>query len=212
MDRNREIIHKILDGEAGEEERKFVAQGMESDPEVGEELTGLMNAVRILEESERREPPQSFTMEVMKRLPSPAAPSLRAGLRAFLFGSRILRWNVATALATLLLVVAVLAISIRTTPLIPLQPGVTAQNAVTVRLAFFSPQARSVAVAGDFNKWRTDAMRRVGGMWTIELKLKPGVYAYSFIIDGTTWVADPGAGTYQDDGFGSRNAVMRVNI
>jgi hypothetical protein len=211
MDKSREIIHKILDGEAGEEERKFAAQGMESDPEMREELTGLMNAVRMLEESERHEPPQSFTADVMKRLPSAAHPVL-AGLREFLFGSRVLRWNMAAALATAVLVVAALALSMRTPSLIPVHHAKTAKDAVTVRLTFISPEARSVAVAGDFNKWRTDAMQRTDGMWTIELKLKPGVYTYSFIVDNTTWVADPGAGSYRDDGFGSRNAVMRVNI
>lgn len=212
MDRNKELIHRILDGEAGEEERKFAAHHMEADPEVREELTSLMNAVRMLEEGGRREPPQSFTSDVMKRIPSSAGRSVLDGLRNFLFGSRVLRWNMATALATAVLLVTALAVSLRTTPLVPLQPGETAQNAVTVRLTFISPQARSVAVAGDFNKWRTDAMQRVDGMWTIELKLKPGVYAYSYIVDDTTWVADPGAGSYQDDGFGSRNAVMRVDI
>jgi hypothetical protein len=212
MDRNKERIHRILDGEAGEEERKFAAHHMEADPEVREELTGLMNAVRMLEEGERREPPQSFTADVMKRIPSSAGLSVLDRLRNFLFGSRVLRWNMATALATAVLVAAALAISMRTPSVLPVHPVEMAGDAVTVRLTFVSPEARSVAVAGDFNKWRTDAMHRTDGMWTIELKLRPGVYAYSFIVDNTTWVADPGAGSYRDDGFGSRNAVMRVDI
>jgi 1,4-alpha-glucan branching enzyme len=88
------------------------------------------------------------------------------------------------------------------------------ENVVTVRLRFRAPEARSVAVAGDFNKWRTNAdeMKKSDGEWSIDLKLKPGEYSYSFIVDGKSWVPDPGAEMYRDDGFGSRNAVLRVNI
>jgi 1,4-alpha-glucan branching enzyme len=71
-----------------------------------------------------------------------------------------------------------------------------------------------VAVAGDFNKWKTDVheMKKTDGTWSIDLKLKPGVYSYSFVVDGTAWVPDPGAEFYEDDGYGSRNSVLRINI
>ncbi len=68
MDREREIIHKILDGDAEEEEQKVLSRGMETDTRLKEDFTGLMNAVRLLKESERREAPFSFTAEVMKKL------------------------------------------------------------------------------------------------------------------------------------------------
>jgi anti-sigma factor RsiW len=213
MDKDREIIHKILDNEADDAERAFIARSMEADPELREEATGLMNAVKALEQSERHEAPITFTAEVMRRLPG-KKPSLLAGIREFLFGSRVLRWNMAAALAT----AAVLIITIASLSGIPrrtaMQAARPAADAVTVRLTFFSPQAQSVAVAGDFNKWRTDSdeMKRIDGMWSLDLKLKPGVYAYSFVIDGRSWVPDPGATTYEDDGLGSRNAVLRVSI
>jgi anti-sigma factor RsiW len=213
MDREREIIHKILDNEADENDRNYLDRAAEENPAVNEEFTGLMNAVRMLEEGERREPPQAFTGEVMNRIPR-ARTSVLDRIRDFLFGSRVLRWNMATALATAVIVIAALALVSRTPRELPVQLAETAGQTVTVRLSFYSPQAQSVAVAGDFNKWKTDVdrMQRIDGMWNIELKLQPGVYTYSFIVNGTTWVPDPGAGSYQDDGFGSRNAVMRVNI
>jgi hypothetical protein len=31
-----------------------------------------------------------------------------------------------------------------------------------------------------------------------------------FVVDGKAWVTDPKAETYRDDGFGNKNAVMRV--
>jgi 1,4-alpha-glucan branching enzyme len=89
---------------------------------------------------------------------------------------------------------------------------VIAESAITVRLTFHAPEAHSVAVAGKFNKWRTDdEMKQVDGKWSIDLKLEPGVYAYSFLVDGKAWVPDPGAESYEEDGFGSQNAVLRVN-
>jgi 1,4-alpha-glucan branching enzyme len=119
----------------------------------------------------------------------------------------------ATALATTIIVVIAAVVLTRSLR----EPSLTAvptPGMVTVRLTFHAPQAHSVAVAGDFNKWRTNAdeMHQSDGNWSIDLKLKPGVYAYSFVIDGRSWVPDPGAETYQDDGYGSRNAVLRVNI
>jgi 1,4-alpha-glucan branching enzyme len=149
----------------------------------------------------------------MKRLPGTKMSAIER-FRKFLFEGRVLRWNMATALATIVIVVAAGVMFTRFYP----EPTMTAvstpvQEEVTVRLTFRAPEAHSVAVAGDFNKWKTnvDEMQQNGGMWSIDLKLKPGVYTYSFVIDGKSWVPDPGAKTFQDDGFGSRNAVLRVN-
>jgi hypothetical protein len=214
MDREREIIHKILDNDATDEEKRIIAQSMEGDPSVREEINGLLSTVRMLEESERHVPRSTFTADVMRKVAG-TKPSVIEGIRDFLFGSRVLRWNMATALATMVIVVVAAVMFTRFShepSMISL--STQAQNEVTVKLTFHAPHARSVAVAGDFNKWRTNAdeMQRSNGMWSIDLKLKPGVYTYSFVIDGESWVPDPGAETFQDDGFGSRNAVLRVNI
>ncbi|HEX9020232.1 MAG TPA: hypothetical protein VF903_03120 [Nitrospirota bacterium] len=212
MDKERDIIQKVLDGDAENEEKQSIARSVESDPELRREFTGLMNAVRMLEESERQEAPSAFTAEVMKRLPRRPRSAL-GSVREFLFGSRVLRWNMATAL-TAAVVVLVAAISLSRMHREPAMTTAPGEPVATVRLTFYSPQARSVAVAGEFNKWKTDAdeMKKTDGTWSIDLKLKPGVYTYSFIVDGKSWVPDPGAESYEDDGFGSRNAVLRVMI
>jgi anti-sigma factor RsiW len=213
MDKNREIIHKILDGEASKDEKKIIAQSMEKDAGLKNEFTGFENIVRMLEKSQRREPPMSFTAEVMKRLPRKKT-SVIARIREFLFGSRVLHWNMATALG----VAVIVLFGVITVSRVHREPAMTAagpvESEVTVRLTFYAPQAHTVSVAGDFNKWKTDAdeMKGTGGMWHIDLKLKPGVYSYSFVVDGKSWVADPGAQSYTDDGFGSRNALLRVSI
>ena len=213
MDNNRDILHNILDGDVGDDENKIITRSRETDPGLREEFKGLMNTVRMLEESERREAPAFFTAEVMMKLPK-RSPSALSRLREFLFTGRVLRWNMASALATAVIVIVTLV----TVPRFQRVPDATTSlahgEAATVRLTYYSPQARRVSVAGDFNKWKTDAheMKGADGIWTIELKLKPGVYSYSFVVDGKSWVSDPGAEAYEDDGFGSHNAVMRVNI
>ncbi len=213
MDKDREIMHKILDEEASEEEEKAFVRSGEREKELREDFIGLQNTVRFLRESERHEPPPFFTAEVMKKLPR-KNPSIRTWLGQFLFGSRVLHWNMASALgATVLILAAVVMVGrIHHGPVMNAAGPV--ERSATVRLTFYAPQARTVSVAGDFNKWRTeaDSMKGTDGMWSIDLKLKPGVYSYSFVVDGKTWVADPGAESYQDDGFGSRNSILRVAI
>ncbi len=86
-----------------------------------------------------------------------------------------------------------------------------ASASVLARLALRAPQARQVAVAGDFNGWNPDTarMRRgQGGVWTVEIPLTPGRrYEYMFVVDGH-WVTDPEAPASVEDGFGGRNAVL----
>ncbi len=215
-DKERDIMHKILDGDATNDEKQAIARSMGADPALREEFSGLINTAHMLETSERLEAPPAFTTEVMRRLPRRTL-SVPNRIRDFLFGSRVLRWNMATMLAAAVIVLVV--VTVMTVSRMHREPAITAlsgpgESVMTVRLTFHAPQARSVAVAGKFNKWRTDAdeMKKTDGRWSIDLKLKPGVYTYSFIVDGKSWMPDPGAESYEDDGFGSQNAVLRVNI
>jgi hypothetical protein len=66
-----------------------------------------------------------------------------------------------------------------------------------VRLMFDAPDARRVAVAGDFNQWSVEATplsrdarsRR----WQVTLAVRDGEHRYAFVVDGTRWVPDPRA-------------------
>jgi negative regulator of sigma E activity len=209
---DKELIHQLLDGELGAEEQERLLRRVKADPELAREYEALSSPVRLLAADGRCEAPPDLAGSVMRRLPQPA-PALSERLRAFFFGARVLRWNMATAMAGVLLVAAALVVTQyqeggRTAP-----PAAVTEVPTTVRLSFYAPQARQVAVAGDFNRWTvgSDVMeRRDGGVWTIDLTLQPGRYTYMFVLDGKSWVADPGAESYQDDGFGSRNSVMKV--
>ena len=64
-----------------------------------------------------------------------------------------------------------------------------------VRLMLTDPEARRVAVVGDFNSWRSDAtplVREPGTPhWSVTLALRDGQHRYAFVVDGTRWVPDP---------------------
>lgn len=84
---------------------------------------------------------------------------------------------------------------------------------VYVQFSVEAPEARSVAVAGDFTGWTPrQVLQDVDGdgVWTGRVPLQPGVHEYMYVIDGERWVTDPRAERYVDDGFGNRNAVLAV--
>jgi anti-sigma-K factor RskA len=212
---DRDMLHKFIDGDMTGAEREAFLRRMKDDPALRKEHDALASALRMVSKSPRMTAPPSFTRDVMKRLPQRPVP-LVVRLRDFLLRGRVLRWNMATALAAavvLIITVAVVSQQERVPGDVALQHPAGQTEAVTVRLNFYAPHAKQVAVAGDFNKWQVDTHRmdrQAGGVWTVEVTLKPGVYSYMFVVDGKAWLTDPDAESYQDDGFGSQNAVMRV--
>ena len=95
------------------------------------------------------------------------------------------------------------------------EPGAGPAEATTVYVQFLleAPQARSVAIAGDFNDWQPEVHLEDpdgDGVWTGRIPMRPGVHHYMFVIDGSEWQTDPRAERYTDDGFGNRNAVLVV--
>jgi 1,4-alpha-glucan branching enzyme len=64
----------------------------------------------------------------------------------------------------------------------------------TVSFEYFDPAARIVTVAGDFNGWdpRAKPLKRdAGGLWTVSVRLEPGIYRYKFVVNGEQWEEDP---------------------
>ena len=144
-------------------------------------------------------------------VPAGLSQSILAALPALAYGpSPLRRWLVA-GVAPVLAVVLVAA-GFLFTGRFQLHSQV-ADRAVDLFLS--APQAASVAVVGDFNGWDPQRTRMIRsnheGGWTARLKLPPGVHQYSFVIDGSTWVPDPGAKTTLADGFGGRNSVIIVD-
>jgi hypothetical protein len=96
-------------------------------------------------------------------------------------------------------------------PAPPAAVGAAVPEGRRVRFTLRRDDARSVTVAGDFSGWEQRALQRGSdGTWTLETVLPPGVYHYSFVIDGE-WSVPPNATGLVDDGFGRRNATLIVN-
>ncbi len=75
--------------------------------------------------------------------------------------------------------------------------------------------ATTVSLVGDFNDWdasRTPMRpaRADRAIWTALVPLSPGRYRYAFLVNGSHWLADPGAPTALDDEFGVPSSVVTV--
>jgi len=95
----------------------------------------------------------------------------------------------------------------------PLSSAAGAGGAAVVTFVFVAPQARSVALAGDFNDWdaaRVLMRREASGLWTVDVPLTPGRYRYVFVVDGRRFVADPAAPRAVGDDFGTPTSVVTV--
>ena len=83
-----------------------------------------------------------------------------------------------------------------------------------VKFVFFAPKAQKVSLVGDFNDWdqsKTPMIRSArGGQWTVAVPLAAGRHVYAFVVDGSSWSADPSAPFAPDDGFGHANSVKLV--
>jgi len=95
------------------------------------------------------------------------------------------------------------------------RPFTGTPGARDVDVVFVAPAAATVSVVGDFNGWdpRRNPMTRGAEReaWRARLVLPPGVYQYSFVVDGTVWEKDPQAKNFLADGFGGENSVIIVD-
>jgi hypothetical protein len=87
-------------------------------------------------------------------------------------------------------------------------------DARPVRLRLAAPTSSRVVVVGDFNDWDPAAtpLRPTGdgGTWMVELRLKPGRYHYTFLIDGRRWERDPSEPPAAESDFGAPVSVLTV--
>ena len=83
-----------------------------------------------------------------------------------------------------------------------------------VQFMFVAPAATRVALVGEFNDWdpaATPMARAGGGAWHVALPLTRGRHVYAFIVDGSSWVADPQAPIAPERWFGAQNSVVLVS-
>jgi hypothetical protein len=100
-------------------------------------------------------------------------------------------------------------------PAVALEQAGAPTDARPVRLRLAAPASSRVAVVGDFNDWDPAAtpLRPAGDgdTWIVELRLKPGRYHYSFLIDGRRWARDPDQPPAAESDFGAPVSVLTVS-
>lgn len=92
-------------------------------------------------------------------------------------------------------------------------PDSAVTQVVYVKFLLEAPAARTVSLAGNFNGWSPNIPLQDpdgDGVWSATVPMRPGVHEYMFVVDGSTWVTDPYADRYEEDGYGHRNAVLAI--
>jgi hypothetical protein len=199
-----EALERYLGGELPLEELP--------EDERAEELR-LRDALGALREEARA--PAGFRADVMRAvaaIDTAEAPFWRR-LVDFWLQPQSVRIRPAVGLA--LAAAAALVLVVRQAPApAPTPEAASATEQSVTRFVLVAPQASSVHLTGDFVSWSPDGIAledpRGTGVWTADVALPPGVYQYTFVVNGTDWTADPRAVSQVDDGFGQMNSVVIV--
>lgn len=179
-----------------------------------DELRAEEQRLRELLDVVREEPTVSPELyhAVMREVAATPSPLWKRALD-WALRPRTIRLSPATGgLALAALVAALLLLPFGETPS---EPQASTAEQVVTRFVFIAPEASSVQITGDFVDWSPDGIplheERATGIWTVDVPLEPGVYQYSFVIDGQEWRPDPRAVSSVDDGFGRENSVVIVS-
>ena len=79
-----------------------------------------------------------------------------------------------------------------------------------VEFRFFRPNVRQVAIVGDFNGWRRDALLMAAeenGWWRAEARLNPGDYRFRYLADGV-WYTDFASNGVEHGKWGCNSLLM----
>ncbi len=210
--RMREELQAYLDGELKLED---LPQDLRADAQAWD---GLLSSARSMGPAGA---PLGLDQRVMARIQEERAGVTRGIARKINPALGVIRWltnprpihvsplAAAAVLAGLLVVAVGPRLGLLSTP------DVASETPSTVFVQFFveAPQAQSVELVGDFNSWEpTIALEDLDGdgVWTGRVPLEAGVHEYMFVLDGTSWVPDPNAESYADDGFGQMNSIVAI--
>lgn len=124
------------------------------------------------------------------------------------------QWTAVAAVAAGVLMVLLLRLPSGNSPgVAPVASAEAGTRQILLQLA--SPASSRVSVVGDFNDWDPSAtpLRPTGrkGVWSVELRLKPGRYHYTFLIDGRRWERDPSESPAAGSDFGAPVSVLTVS-
>jgi len=155
---------------------------------------------------------ESFDRRVMVRVRRVYAERRHRGIIGWLGAAASISRRPAWAAALAAGVVAVVSITILHPP--QTKAAVHPGQAIPVQFVLVAPEARSVAVVGDFNNWGLNDTALVAenhnGVWSVSASVHTGVHRYAFLVNGKEWVADPTAPRAADDDFGQPSSALVV--
>jgi len=226
-------VRRFIDGDLPDAEVREALHRIADDPEARSLLQFELQMTQDLAASRAPQPSPEFATDTMEQLEEAAEPSLRTRFgnwwEAVTRPLITIPVRPAHALATLF-VAAGLWLA---WPSAPSDPAPTVSNqasgttqmqtatasaqqsqTVWTRFVYTDDDADSVAVAGDFSQWRPISLspHTVNGktVWTGLVPVPRGEHEYQFVVDGEKWVTDPLAPEKEDDGFGAKNAVLKL--
>ena len=185
------------------------------------DLLATRTALGTLERLPRISAPDDLAARVMAAV-KPKRQSVFIRLRRWLKSRPMLGWEFGGAALAASVLFVTLAPQLMTRPLSdsphdassPLKLASHTPRSNALQFSLYAPQARSVALIGDFNGWgSTDGVKlapSANGMWSVTVPLPAGRYQYAFLVDGQRWVTDPRAEQHVNDGFGRQNAVITI--
>lgn len=213
-----EAEQRYLDRETSpSEEADFLARLSEAERS---ELLATRIALEALQHLPRVPVPASLARNVMAAV-TPKRQSVWARVRLWLEQRPMLGWEFGgAAMAASALIVVLVPLSL--TPSVENTAHVSsslklashspAAESNALQFSLYAPQARNVALIGDFNGWGSMAEVKlvpVGkGIWSVSVPLPAGRYQYAFLVNGQHWVTDPRAQQHVKDDFGRQNAVI----
>ena len=200
-------VQQALDGDIGRETLTAAERA---------ELVSTETALGAVVRAIPVEPLPELSSVVLQQIRSRrtgVAPALRKrttpGIAEWLWRPRSVSigWRPAYALAA----AVVLAVVITANALRPGRTLLPGAQQVLTQFVLSAPDAKNVALAGDFTGWQPAfTMTRTGpGVWTVVIPLDPGIHQYSFVVDGERWIPDPAAPAV-NDGFGGVNSRIAV--
>ena len=230
------LVQRFVDGDLSANEVQAALHRIADDEEARDLLQFELEMTQDLAASRAAAPPDTFaddTMAALEKAPAPAPSFSEQVQRWWTTVTTPVALEVrplTTAMAALLLGVVAWIAWPPATPHGP-QPASsppmtsstsvqeaskssTQQGTVWIRFMYTNNTADSVAVAGDFSQWDLVPLspRTVNGetVWTGLVPVSQGEHEYQFVINGERWVPDPLAPIKRGDGFGTKNAVLKI--
>ena len=191
------LLHTLLDG-TNPDPGVSEPTGLEA-----ERLSLYRERLKCLDGHEEKAP-DDFAARVMAALPD--KPRLTWSERLGSFWPERRFWPIPAVVGALALFVIVAGLNL----IWPTRGKVL----TPIVLDLYAPSAKQVELVGTFSDWMPREFRLNGpdavGYWAIAIKLPPGRYEYSFLINGSRLVSDDDGEALRPDGFGHENSVLVI--